>query len=235
VQNILCQTCTGGNSIERLYFTNNQTLIVNLKGPLIINGLQSPLTQDDVINRAINLRLLQLTPEDYAKTGGKNNWQAQFEADLPEMIGGFHDLLQRVLVLRDAVELPAQLPRMGDFVRVGIALEHVLGYEKDSFLKAYEKNLKYGSASIIEDSDLAQAVISLARKLREAKTYLLTDFITALKGYSTSPQSIPGNSRTFKTELSRVEKALFELHGIKIVHLGRTNAGVRVRITPSPM
>ena len=232
VENLLCQTCTGGNVIERLFFTNNQTLIVDLKSPSIINGLQSPLTQDDAMNRAINIRLPQLTPEDYAKTGGKNNWQAQFEADLPEMIGGLHDLLQRVLALRDEVELPAELPRMGDFVRTGIALEQVLGLEEGSFLKAYENNLKLGLAAIIEDSDLAQAVISQARKLRDTKTYLLTNFIKELKGYSNSPHSIPGNSRTFRTELDRVKKALFELHGIKIKYLKKSRDGVRVMIIP---
>lgn len=233
VQNLLCQTCTGGNSIERLFFTNNQALLLDLKSPVIINGLQSPLTQDDVINRAIHIRLPQLTPEDYAKTGGKNNWQAQFEADLPEMIGGFHDLLQRVLIFRDAVELPAELPRMGDFAKIGLALEQILGLEEGSFLKAYEKNLKHGSAAIIEDSDLAQAVISLARKLREAKKYLLTDFIAVLKKYSYSSHSIPGNSKAFKTELCRVEKALFEVHGIKIKHLNKSNVGARLMIIPS--
>jgi hypothetical protein len=178
------------------------------------------------------MRLPQLTPEDYAKTGGKNNWQAQFEADLPEMIGGFHDLLQRVLVLRDEVKIPSELPRMGDFAKVGIALEQILGIEEGSFLKAYENNQKHGLAAIIEDSDLAQAVISMARKLREAEKYLLTEFITVLKGYSNSPHSIPGNPKAFNTELGRVEKALFEVYGIKIEHLKKSNAGVRLMIIP---
>lgn len=232
VQNLLCQNCTGGNSIERLFFTNNQALIVDLKSPVIINGLQSPLTQDDVINRAIHLPLPQLTPEDYAKTGGKNNWQAQFEADLPEMIGGFHDLLQRVLALRDTVELPAELPRMGDFAKVGIALEQVLGLEEGSFLKAYKNNQEHGLAAIVEDSDLAQAVISLSRKLREAKTYTRLGLIKVLKNHSQSPGAILDKSRTFKTELDKVEKALFEVHGIKIKHLIKSNKGARLMIIP---
>lgn len=232
IQNLFCQTCTGGNSIDRLLFTNNETLIMDLKSPSIINGLHSPLTQDDVINRAIHLPLPQLTPEDYAKTGGKHNWQAQFEADLPEMIGGFHDLLQRVLVLRDTVELPAELPRMGDFARVGIALEQVLGLEEGSFLKAYENNQEHGLAATVEDSDLAQAVISLARKLREAKTYTRLGLIKVLKNHSQSPGAIPDKSRTFKRELDKVEKALFEVHGIKIKHLIKSNKGARLMIIP---
>lgn len=233
IQNLLCQSSTGGKSNSRKYFTNNDAIVVDLRKPTIINSLQSPLSQDDLLSRTVHLQLKPLTTADYTKAGGKTNFKSRFKEDLPKILKGFYEILHKVFVLMDEVKNPDTLFRLGDFTKVGIALEQVLRYEKGSFIKAYGNNLKHGSASIIEDSDLAQAVISLARKLREAKTYLLTDFITALKGYSNSPNSISGNSRRFKTELSRVEKALFELHGIKITHLGKTNAGVQVMITPS--
>lgn len=234
VQNLFCQNCTGGNYIEREFYTNNEPLIVDLKNPVIINGLQSPFTQDDVLNRVIHIQLPQLTPADYAKTGGNKNWQNRFEADLPEIVSGFHDLLQKILVLRDKVEIPVELPRMGDFAKVGIALEQVLKLEKGSFLRAYENNLNYGSSTILEDSELAQAVISLAKSLKEATTYTRIGLIQVLKNYTHSPTAIPDKSRAFRTELDRIEKALFKLRGIKIEHIVRTRVGAKVIITPPP-
>ncbi len=234
IQNLLCQSSTGGKSIARKFFTNNDAVVVDLRKPTIINSLQSPFSQNDLLSRTVHLQLKSLTTADYAKTGGKTNLKSQFKTDLPKILKGFYVILQKVFVLIDKIKNPDTLYRMGDFTKVGIALEQVLRYEKGSFIKAYENNLKHGSASIIEDSDLAQAVISLAKELPKAKTYLLTEFIKELKGYSNSPRSIPGNSRAFKTELGGVEKALFEVHGIKIIHLKKSNAGVRVRIIPPP-
>lgn len=234
VQNLLCQTCTGGNNIERELYTNNEPLIVDLKNPVVINGLQSPFTQDDILNRVIHIRLPQLTPEDYAKTGGKKSWESQFETDLPEIVSGFHDLLQQVLVLRDKVKIFGKLPRMGDFAKVGVALERVLGLEKGSFLKAYENKLNYGSSTILEDSELAQAMISLSKGLKEATTYTRLKLIQELKNHTYSASAIPDKSRAFRAELDRIEKALFKLRGIKIEHIVKTRVGAKVIITPPP-
>ncbi|MDP3281447.1 MAG: hypothetical protein Q8M57_10450 [Nitrosomonas sp.] len=180
LQNLLCQSSTGGKLTGRKFFTNTDAVVVDLRKPIIFNGLQSPFSQHDLLSRVIHLRLKPLTTADYAKTGGKTNLKSQFKADLPKILKGFYVILQKVFVLIDKIKDPEKLFRMGDFTKVGIALEQVLGYEKGSFLKAYENNQKHGLAAIIEDSDLAQAVISMARKLREAKTYLLTEFIKAL-------------------------------------------------------
>lgn len=232
LQNLLCQSSTGGKAIARKFFTNTDAVVVDLRKPIIFNSLQSPFSQHDLLSRVIHLRLKSLTNADYAKTGGKTNLKSQFKADLPKILKGFYVILQKVFVLIDKIENPEMLFRMGDFTKVGIALEQVLGYEEGSFIEAYKNNLKQGSAAIIEESDLAQAVISQARKLREAKTYLLTDFIADLKKYSNSPNSIPGNPKAFKTQLCRVEKALFEVHGIKIKHLIKSNKGARLTIIP---
>ncbi|MBX9894557.1 MAG: hypothetical protein K2Y09_05160 [Nitrosomonas sp.] len=232
IQNLLCQSSTGGKSIARKFFTNNDAVVVDLRKPTIFNSLQSPFSQNDLLSRTVHLQLKPLTTADYAKKGGKTNLKNQFKTDLPKILKGFYEILHKVFVLIDQIKDPDTLFRMGDFTKVGIALEQVLGYEEGSFIEAYKNNLKQGSAAIIEDSDLAQAVISLARKLREAETFHLAEFITKLKGYSNSPNSIPGNSKAFKTELGSVEKALFEVHGIKIKHLNKSNAGARLRIIP---
>lgn len=232
IQNLLCQSSTGGTSTTRKFFTNNDAVVVDLRKPTIFNSLQSPFSQHDLLSRVIHLRLKPLTTADYAKTGGKTNLKRQFKADLPKILKGFYVILQKVFVLIDKIKDPEKLFRMGDFTKVGIAVEQVLGYEEGSFIKAYENNLKRGSAAIVENSDLAQAVISLSRKLREAETYLLTEFISVLKGYSNSPRSIPENCKAFKTELGSVEKALFEVHGIKIKHLIKSNKGARLMIIP---
>lgn len=232
IQNLLCQSSTGGKAIARKFFTNNDTVDVDLRKPIIFNSLQSPFSQHDLLSRVIHLQLKPLTNADYAKTGGKTNMKSQFKADLPKILKGFYVILQEVFVLIDKIKNPETLFRMGDFTKVGIALEQVLGYEEGSFIEAYKNNLKQGSAAIIEDSDLAQAVILLAGKLREAKTYHLTELITALKGYSNSPHSIPGNPKAFKTQLCQVEKALFEVRGIKIKHLIKSNKGARLMIIP---
>lgn len=232
VQNVLCQACTGGNYFERELYTNNEPLIIDLKNPVVINGLQPPITQDDTLNRTLHIRLQQLSPEDYAKTGGKKSWENQFNEDLPEIISGFYELLQQVLVLRDKVEIPAELPRMGDFAKIGIAVERILGYEKGAFLKAYKQNLNYGSYTIIEDSAVAQALIALAKDLAEAKIYTRQKLIETLKGYTNSSGGIPDSSRALKVELDRIEKALFELKGIQIRHIDRTRSGAKVEIIP---
>lgn len=232
LQNLLCQLSTGAKIFDRKFYTNGEVIIIKLNRPVIFNGLQSPFSQDDVISRVLHIRLRPLTPADYARTGGESNWKNQFEADLPKITCGFHDLLQRVFVIRDQIEMPNELPRLGDFAKIGIALEHVLKLEKGSFLKAYENNLNYGSSLILEDSDLGQAVISLANSLDEATTFTRSELIQVLKKYSQFSNAVPANSRAFKTELDRIEKALFQTKGIRIKHINRTRDGAKVEIIP---
>jgi len=232
LQNLLCQLSTGAKIFDRKFYTNGEVIINKINRPVIFNGLQSPFSQDDVISRVLHIRLRPLTSVDYARTGGESNWKNQFEADLPIITSGFHDLLQRVFPTRDQIEMPNELPRLGDFAKIGIALEQVLKLEKGSFLKAYESNLNYGSSLILEDSDLGQAVISLANNLDDAAIYTRNELIQELKKYSHFSNAIPANSRTFKTELDRIEKALFQTMGIRIRHINRTRDGAKVEVIP---
>ncbi|TXI36776.1 MAG: hypothetical protein E6Q59_08810 [Nitrosomonas sp.] len=93
--------------------------------------------------------------------------------------------------------------------------------------------MNLGLSAILEDSILAQAMIFLAKTLREAQTYTRMELIEALVNLSHSPSAIPKESRALKIELDRVENALFKLHGIEIKHLTKSNKGERVMVTPS--
>ena len=232
IQNLLCQVSTGAKLSLRKLFTNKGVMITELSRPIIINSLRSPFSQHDVIDRVLHLRLRQLTPKDYAKTGGEKKWKAQYEADLPSILKGFYQILQRVIMIRDTVKLPSELPRMADYAILGIAVEQALKFKKGTFLKAYENNLSHGLSQIIEDSELAHALISLAGNLKEAKTYKRNDLIQLLKNYSGSPQALPKTAKELGAELEKIRKSLFKLKGIRIAFLNRSGAGYRVKITP---
>lgn len=233
VQDLLCLTSTGGKISCRELYTNNRALATNLRRIVIITALHSPFSQDDVLNRLLHFKLKPLSNADYAKVGGKIEFNNNFKSDLPNILNGFYLILQQVFAQLDKMKFPAELPRMIDFARIGITLEKVLKLEKGAFLNAYERNLNFGLSAILEDSTLAQAMILLAKTLREAQTYTRMELIEELEKLSHSPGAIPKESRAFKIELDRVEIALFKLHGIEIKHLTKSKKGERVMVTPS--
>ncbi|MCB1986524.1 MAG: hypothetical protein H6936_08470 [Burkholderiales bacterium] len=233
VQNMLCNISTGANFSERKFYSNSEALITRLCQPAIINGLYSPFTQDDVIDRAVHLGLKQLTDEDYSKTGGEREWQSKFLEDLPSILRGLYELIQGVIAIRDKIKLPPETPRMTDFVITGLAAEKILKHEKGAFLKAYKNNLNVGLSHIIEDSALAHALIAITKRLKDPVTCTRNELLNMLQERTKSHYSLmPKSPKELGHELNKIQKALFKLKGIDIQFLKRSSEGYRIKIIP---
>jgi hypothetical protein len=81
----------------------------------------------------------------------------EFERVRPRILGAMLDVL--VAVLRERPKITATvgtLPRMADFALFVTAAEEALGWERDSFLRAYEENRRRAHGLALEASILAQ-------------------------------------------------------------------------------
>lgn len=231
-QNLFCIVSTGGNIPSRMLYKNTDILVIELRRPVMLNGLFSPFTQDDVLNRVIQIELPKLTPDDYAVTGGEQHWKQQFENDLSSIFQGFLEILQKVIGIRSTVEIPERLPRMSDFAITGIAVEQVLELEKGTFLQAYEENLMESLTLIIEGSEVAQSLIALTEKMYEPEEHTYKELLGILRKSSSNSRYLPDTAKALSEEVHKVEKALLEVQKIKIKFLERQSDGYKVRIYP---
>src|SRR4029077_10052749 len=72
----------------------------------------------------------------------------------PAILGGLLDALVAALAVLPSVTLPG-LPRMADFARFGVSVEHVLGWPPGTFLATYRANREAAHDLTLEASLVA--------------------------------------------------------------------------------
>ena len=149
MENKMCTILSGGTSVIRKPYTDNAPEIINFKNPMIINGIRKIVKSDDLLERSIVISLEAIHP---SKRKTEEDIFSQFNNDLPKILGGIFRTLGKVLALKESFETSGNLNRMADFHRLGLITEKVLDWKKDSFTKAYNRNIFLAQGNIINNS-----------------------------------------------------------------------------------
>ena len=107
----VCKAITGGGISKRQLFTDDEDIVYDYKGCVIVNGINSLLTEPDALDRSIMLEYKRLS--DY-KRRSESEVLAEFEKMKPQLLGCILDILVKALQIRPGLN-SQRLPRIADF------------------------------------------------------------------------------------------------------------------------
>ena len=163
LQDAIAAAITGDGDIRRELYTTKDTSVMSFMRSVVITGITVPLTNADVLDRFLLLRLSRISEED--RMPEDDFWKA-FNADKPAILGGVFDVLSRALAILPTVNL-TRLQRMASWTRLGWAISEALGDGGARFLTAYKNNIQRRRAEAIAADLVAQAVLILMEPIAE--------------------------------------------------------------------
>lgn len=170
----LCKAVTGSGFSKRSLYSDDDDVIYNFMRCIGLNGISVVATRPDLLERSILVELCRIE-EDKRKQ--EKEVYEEFDKDLPFILGGIFDTLVQALALQPSIKL-SKLPRMADFMVWGCAISEALGYKKEEFIDAYNKNIEDQTRVALNDNAVALAVILFMENKNEwsgTATSLLND------------------------------------------------------------
>jgi hypothetical protein len=153
----LCRLAEGTSLKRRARYTNSTVVVVKAKRPVILNGIGDLASRGDLLSRAL---ILTLPPLLDGRRRSEADLRQAFAEARPRILGALYDAVTGVLRVLPQVSL-ASPPRMGDFARVGVALEQVQGWPEGSFLAAYGENRASSHDIALESSPIVEPLLEL--------------------------------------------------------------------------
>lgn len=153
----LCRLSTGGGFATRELYTDQDEVIFDSQRPVLLTSIEEVATRSDLLDRCLVVWLPSI-PEEGRRP--EADLYAAFEAARPRILGGLLDAV--VTALRDVatIKLPA-LPRMADFAIWATAAELALGWERGTFLSAYQGNRESANEVALEASCVARPLLEV--------------------------------------------------------------------------
>ncbi|MGZ6416244.1 MAG: hypothetical protein ACXVDW_18800 [Bacteroidia bacterium] len=213
IQNIFCNITTGGVSADRALTTDGDQYIIKTKNPILLTSINCSFMRQDVLQRTI---IVQNHPISKEQRKTEESVKLEFRKDLPKIRGGLYRIVKGVLSIKEQFEGVKELTRMADFDRLGQMVEKVIEWPEGSFKAAYDLNLSIAQSSLIEESELAQAIIIFTQTQDFRGTF--SDFGKELNRISLIKITTP---RKLSADIDKVSDALYALHGIKVERLNR--------------
>jgi putative DNA primase/helicase len=153
----LCRLATGSGIARRSLYTDEDLHAMDVKRPVLLNGIGELVTEADLLDRSIQLHLARL--EDSDRKAETELWE-RFNAHLPVLLWYLYRAVAEALGQMGKVKLPEDCrPRMVDFACFVVGAESALGWEPGTFLKAYEESREEAMEQAITASFPAQALI----------------------------------------------------------------------------
>jgi RepB DNA-primase N-terminal domain len=172
----LCQLATGAGYRTRQLYTDAEPFILDLKRPVLLNGIGQVANRPDLLDRVALIELAPITPE---KRRPEDEFWAAWEAARPRVLGALLDGVSSALANAGDVELEGH-PRMADFARWGEAAGVAFGWGPGTLTAAIESgrdDLLEGSA---EAHPVVGAVLALMDSRDEAWVGTATELLTTL-------------------------------------------------------
>ena len=225
-QDALCTIATGGGTATRTLFTTADETVIQVKRPVMLNGIAAVVTAQDLIDRAVLVELPTVTSR---RTGGAI--QAAFDAEHPRLVGALLDLFARSLAILPAVEIaPTELPRMADFTLIGEAVARATGHAPGVFLAGYSAMRVESVHRTIEASPVGAAIVAMMENMPAGFDGTVKELRDALKDYMQDGEYRPMSAKGMGDALRRLTTSM-KLIGIDIRDKGRTKHGYAVRIS----
>jgi hypothetical protein len=155
-QDALCVMATGGAHATRTLYTNREEVIIELRKPIILNGITVNVTAQDLLDRSLHIEL----PPVKTRLQSRDVEEA-FNLQYAQFVGALLNLFVAALNALDSVVIADEdKPRMVDFAYLGEALFQANGYEYGTFIGMYKSMRKKGVYRTIESIPIGLALLS---------------------------------------------------------------------------
>ncbi len=197
---ILCRAATGGGHSERTLHTDEDETVFEFTNPLILNGIGSIATRDDLLDRSMVVGLQQL-----ADRVPQGEFDRQLEAMRPGVFGALLDLLSQVLAILPEIQGTYDgSERFTGFVEVSLAVERAMQWAPGTVLGVLGEARAEAHQTAVESSPLGLAVLDLmnGRKSWMGTAGDLLDQLSAIVSDKTKrDRSWPANGRWLSDRL----------------------------------
>lgn len=211
--NVLCQASTGGNLTKRKLYSDNTEYTINIKRIVALNGIDLGITQSDLLDRAILIRLHRI---DESKRQPMEIINEKFEKYLPDILGDVFSVLAKALAIYPSITLE-KYTRMADFCKYGYAIAEAMGTGfGEKFIEDYYDNIKLATDEAISKSPFLESVRVLMDKSdywKGTATELLAKLRGILRGLYTGVNInslIPETPNAISRELTKHSHELKE-------------------------
>lgn len=230
ISDIICRLTTGQGFRTRELYTNMGEVILKLKRPIILNGINRASYKPDFIDRECPMHL-GIMPESRRLTDAEI--RAKAEMLIPKVRGFILSIIPKAMTLYSQVEaeLKGKLPRMADFVIYGECGIRAMGFKPMSFFDAYTEAKHKEIADVAMDTLLISAIQGLMAGQDEwigPSKDLLIDLEHHVTPSQLKSKGFPKDTRRLGRELKSLEPTLREI-GIVIEELSDGKRTKRIR------
>ena len=206
ISDIVCRLTTGQGFRTRELYTNTGEVILKLKRPIIINGINRASYKPDFIDRECPIHL-GVMPESRRMTDAEI--RAKAEILIPKVRGYILSIIPKAMELYHQVEseLKGKLPRMADFVLWGECGIRVMGFPAMSFYEAYTEAKHDETVDVARDTLIVAAIQGLMAN-RQEWVGTTKDLLDNLESLVTDNQR---KSKAFPKDERRLGRVLREL------------------------
>lgn len=159
----LCRIATGGGLSKRSLYTDTDEVSLEVKRPVILNGIQDVATRPDLADRVLQIELEEIQKKDRIT---EKVLRRKFEQACPAIFTAILDAISMALRILPTLKL-GPLPRMADAVEWAVAGETAFGFKRGTFLKAYQRNLDESAEVAVEASLVGAAIRDLLEAWEE--------------------------------------------------------------------
>ena len=229
-QDALCVLATGGGYSARTLYTNAEETILDLRKPIMLNGISVIVTAQDLLDRCLHIDLPTIRSREMA-----GDLEARFEAAQPALLGALLDLFVCVLAKLPSVSIaPEDRPRMADFASLGEAVFRVHGELAGEFLNCYSAMRRDGVLRTIDASPVGAALVAYLQNGTESFNGTLTDLLDRLDRFKPHGETWPRSAKGLGDALRRLAPALRTI-GFECKSLPKTGGAIRWTIFSRPV
>lgn len=206
-QDALCVLATGGGFATRTLYTNSDETVLDLKKPVVLNGISVIVTAQDLLDRTVHIALPSITERKTSQ-----DLKRQFDQHKAGILGGLFDLFARVLKILPTVNIPPeQLPRMADFAYLGEAIYRAHEYPHGVFIEHYSQMRRDGVHRTLEASPVAIAILEYLNRNSSGFDGTVKKLYETLTSFKADGESWPRSPKGFADAFRRVAPSLRQI------------------------
>lgn len=199
----MCRLSTGGGFATRELYTDMDEIIFDSQRPMLLTSIEEVAARSDLLDRCL-IVWLPTIPEDRRRPEAE--MLMEFETARPRILGALLNAVSAALRNRESVDLPC-LPRMADFAMWVTAAEGGLGWQRGTFMSAYNENRSSANDLALESSPIARPLIDLLEECGGwdgTATELLHEIESQVSEQSRRQRGWPANGRSIAGHLKRL-------------------------------
>lgn len=224
VSDFLASMVTGGGTLFRKLYTNDEMVSTKLKSCIAMNGIGANISEPDLLERSLLIETSRIK-----KTKSEEALYKEFNEVKPLILGGLYEVFAQALVNVESIshEVPF---RMADHYRYACAAAMALGVSPEEFEAIYKSNIERQNSAAIESSVLATVVVYYMnnKPISELTTSQLHFLLMEVAKKHHFETEMPRGASTLGKQLNRLK---IDLEGVGIhVSFRKAREGTIVRI-----